>query len=254
VPILLFINLLTFSVAWSDVACVAKCASKPGRGNACFKELCQRNCDLLEKHKGKDLLRFSENGDTLYITGLIESHSSEMFLFEGEGQGQSAEQWAAIQEKMRKVRFIVLNSPGGDIETAQPLLDWVEKKGSSIKVIIPHGGICASACAEIFRCAQNRVADKSALLMFHPGFLEDPGNSNSVATEKLRKYNEGFESRSCPSKAAKSPGGREITEALKQGKETCYYPEELSASKDFLELEGDSGPQSGMIQNPLISQ
>jgi hypothetical protein len=213
-------------------------------------EDCTRDCKLTKETKGKPYLRLSEDGQTLYLTGEIPLGSTEIAQMLDDGADVPEPMRSINHERSQKIKFLVMNSGGGNAATGQKLMDWVEKKGLGLKVIVPDGAICGSACAEIFRCADNRVANKSAILMYHPSYLD--GDNSPRAIEYNKKANEKRQSSSCAKKGDETEAGRKVTAALREGKETCYQASELGGSGGFLQIEGN-GSYSSQAPPPSSS-
>ncbi|MGE4132852.1 MAG: hypothetical protein AB7F86_14525 [Bdellovibrionales bacterium] len=115
-----------------------------------------RKAKIIEKLEKKELqpLQLSQDGRTLYLNGPIDKTVGDAFS-------------KFTDEQKARVQFFVLNSNGGSVAYASSIEKWVFEKGAQLKTIVPRDGICASACAEIFRCGHHRVADESAYLLFH---------------------------------------------------------------------------------------
>lgn len=239
----IFIFVSVFAQAESAEECTSACiARRPTRkGSACMEEMCRRNCDLLSKKKnGEGSLKLSSDKQTLYVNGKIDSNFLDELthMLRDDPEMLSDELRKRNRETSEKIRFLVLNSPGGDSVYGERLAKWVEQKGANLKVIVPEGGICGSACANIFRCAQNRVANKSALIMFHPTYME--GELGEHEQNRIRADNARSENSPCALNAAKTQVGKTIRRRVMRGEESCYTAAELSGSNnDFLEVEGD---------------
>ncbi len=70
-----------------------------------------------------------------------------------------------IREKKDKIKYLILNSPGGDIQDAYAIALMV--KYSNIITVIPKNGVCESACTIIFQAGKERYASQSSSLMYH---------------------------------------------------------------------------------------
>ncbi|KKL80113.1 hypothetical protein LCGC14_2007990 [marine sediment metagenome] len=75
------------------------------------------------------------------------------------------EQEDYIRKNLSKIKYLILNSPGGDMQFAYNIALMV--KYSNIITIIPKNGVCESACTIIFQAAKERHASKSSSLMYH---------------------------------------------------------------------------------------
>ena len=70
-----------------------------------------------------------------------------------------------ICKNRSEIKYLVLNSPGGDMQIAYNIATMV--KNSNIITVIPKNGVCDSACTVIFQAAKERHASKSSSLMYH---------------------------------------------------------------------------------------
>lgn len=77
----------------------------------------------------------------------------------------SQEQEIYIRKNLHEIKYLILNSPGGDMQFAYNIAIMV--KYSSIITVIPKNGVCESACTVIFQAAKQRHASKSSSLMYH---------------------------------------------------------------------------------------
>lgn len=75
------------------------------------------------------------------------------------------EQEDNVRKNLSEIKYLILNSPGGDMQFAYNIATMV--KFSNIITVIPKNGICESACTIIFQAAQERHASKSSSLMYH---------------------------------------------------------------------------------------
>lgn len=75
------------------------------------------------------------------------------------------EQENYIRENRSKIKYLILDSPGGDMQFAYSIAIIV--KYSNIITVIPKNGVCESACAIIFQAGKERHASKSSSLMYH---------------------------------------------------------------------------------------
>ena len=76
-----------------------------------------------------------------------------------------SEQENYIRKNLSEIKYLVLNSPGGDMQFAYNIAIMV--KYSNIITVIPKNGVCESACTVIFQAAKERYASKSSSLMYH---------------------------------------------------------------------------------------
>ncbi len=84
---------------------------------------------------------------------------------------------------------LVLNSGGGDLQTAFYMARLVEKArlaGQQITARVPVGGECNSACIVVFASAQERLAAPDARFMVHG--LTYIGHANHSAVEVQRLF------------------------------------------------------------------
>ena len=58
--------------------------------------------------------------------------------------------------KYSYIRFLYINSNGGDLDTALKIADFIKK--NHIGVVVKRGGYCASACFQIYIAGFDRVA------------------------------------------------------------------------------------------------
>ena len=70
-----------------------------------------------------------------------------------------------ICKKRSEIKYLVLDSPGGDMQIAYNIALMV--RFSDIITVIPKNGICASACTVIFQAAKERHASKNSSLLYH---------------------------------------------------------------------------------------
>ena len=68
-----------------------------------------------------------------------------------------------------KVDTIVLKGPGGDLEAAFAIADFIIEK--KLSTVVPKNTECASACALIFLAGSKRTLEEGSRLGFHLPFL-----------------------------------------------------------------------------------
>lgn len=91
------------------------------------------------------------SGDTLVITGRIDSHIHDFISRE-----------AAAMEKVKKIE---LNSVGGNMHWALELARKIQPLGKT--TLVPAGNFCASACVYLFSAGKERLAAKGTWLGVH---------------------------------------------------------------------------------------
>ena len=90
-------------------------------------------------------------GDTLYISGEIETHIYDMISRAG--------------SEMKAVKTIDLNSEGGDLNAALDLAQKIQSLHVTTKV--SKGSICASSCLLLFAAGRERIANESSQFGVH---------------------------------------------------------------------------------------
>ncbi len=162
----------------------------------------------------------SKDGETVYLNGKI--------TFE-----MAAEFKQKVSALGSKVKYLVINSPGGNVGAGQEIADWVFERGSNLTVSVPPNGICASMCTHILACAGNTSADQSALFMYHPAAMNSEGKAGLEALLKKGPMADmagdilaGLVTRSLnKNKCAReyqSQGARRLTAATSNGLEVCF--------------------------------
>lgn len=207
----------------------------------CKQVMIQRLNVINQKLKNSELepINLSSDGATLSINGEINAAMAARF--------------AAIPESQKtKIKFVVLNSPGGQVISADPIAKWVSSRFNSIKVVVPSDGICASACTTIYKCAWNRTAAPDAYLLFHPVSMNQEGKSqlkqkwgagigDFVGDAIANAATQENENDEC-SKADQSSGTKTISKEVLKGKEFCYSAVDLNKNfPNYLEVEGARG-------------
>lgn len=71
----------------------------------------------------------------------------------------------SIRKKYKKLKYLILNSPGGTIDDAYRVALFVKYGG--IITVIPKYGRCDSACTIIFQAGKERHASSTASIMYH---------------------------------------------------------------------------------------
>ncbi len=143
-------------------------------------------------------------------------------------------QFDAIPPSAKKrIRTLVVDSPGGQVVEAAPIAQWVFDAGNLEDVVVPKDGICASACTEILRCAWNRRVDTSALLLFHPAHMSGQGQNplaDAVGNGLAAGVTALQEVGAC-AQTLQSEGARRLSRKILAGEEFCVTGPELQ--KDF---------------------
>jgi len=75
------------------------------------------------------------------------------------------EQERYVRKNLSDIKYLVLNSPGGDMHSAYNIA--IMLKHFNIITVIPKNGICESACTVIFQAGKKRHASKDSSLMYH---------------------------------------------------------------------------------------
>ncbi len=75
------------------------------------------------------------------------------------------EQEDYFRKNMTKIKYLVLDSPGGMMHSAYAIALMV--KYNNIITVIPKNGVCESACTVIFQAGKERHASKNSSLMYH---------------------------------------------------------------------------------------
>ena len=70
-----------------------------------------------------------------------------------------------IRKNLSEIKYLVLNSPGGDMHSAYNIAIMLEY--FNIITVIPKNGVCESACAVIFQAGKQRHASNNSSLMYH---------------------------------------------------------------------------------------
>lgn len=169
-------------------------------------------------------IQVSSNGETLYVSGTITSAMASAFN-------------ALTSSQKSKIKFVVLNSPGGQVVSADPIAKWVHSRHNAIKVVVPNEGICASACTTIFRCAWNRSANANSYLLFHPASMNEDGKSalrqkwgrlgDFVGDAMAAGVTVSGENDEC-AKSDQSSGSQTISKEVLKGREFCHRADELN--------------------------
>ncbi len=173
----------------------------------------------------------SQGGETIYLNGKIDAAMASEFKKKVRALGP-------------KVKFLVINSPGGNVGAGEEIADWVFERGPNLKVSVPYNGICASMCTHIMQCADQTSADQSALFMHHPASLTPEGRSGLEQVLKkgplanlAASVIEGLATNSLNNnkcaKSYQSEGARKTAAATQRGLEICF-----SAAKIDKEYKG----------------
>ena len=97
-----------------------------------------------------------------------------------------------IRKNLTEIKYLILNSPGGDMQFAYNIAIMV--KYSNIITVIPKNGVCESACTVIFQAGRERHASKSSSLMYHGVRIDGRGmkayfeECPSVTNECMRLF------------------------------------------------------------------
>lgn len=75
------------------------------------------------------------------------------------------EQESSFRERAKQTKYLILDSPGGEIDSAYAISLMV--KYNNIITIIPKNGVCESACTLIFQAGKERYASRTSTLMYH---------------------------------------------------------------------------------------
>ena len=96
----------------------------------------------------------SINGDpsVFYIDGYIDKNT-----------------FAYFKTRIRGVKTVVLDSPGGYVLPASKMARLIRK--NKINTVVRSGGACFSACVLVFQSGINRIASRNAVFMLHPAVL-----------------------------------------------------------------------------------
>lgn len=188
----------------------------------CLDEMGQRWAVLEQKIKSGSVQTVDQSlgGETLYLNGKIDAAMATEFKRKVRALGT-------------KVKFIVINSPGGNVGAGQEIADWIFERGPNLTVAVPYNGICASMCTHLLACAGNTSADQSALFMHHPAAMNAQGKADLERT--LNKgplanlagdilaglVTNSLNNNKC-AKAYQSEGARRTTAATTKGLEICF--------------------------------
>ena len=99
-----------------------------------------------------DRIGWSKTRETMYVHGEIE-------------KGDAVQIANAIMANRRKLRGIMLNSPGGDVMEAARLVDLV--RGFDFDTGVTRGGECASACFMLWAAGKNRYVHADSSIGIH---------------------------------------------------------------------------------------
>lgn len=115
-------------------------------------------------------------------------HAAEFFVIPGTTTllllGEtSANDVGALRDAVEKqqVDTIVLKGPGGDLEAAFVMADFIIE--NQLSTVVPAGTDCASACSLIFLAGANRTLEEGARLGFHLPFM-----STSASEEEFLHF------------------------------------------------------------------
>lgn len=227
--------------------------------DSCMSEMRKRAKVLREKLTKKEVQPFkiSDDGRTLYLNGDMDSFGSQFKKEFLDDLMFSNSQIEDMKKRSNQIQFLVINSPGGRTDVMDGIVQWVKEKGSALKVIVPENGICASACAEIFRCAKNRVANESAYLMFHGASYDKPTDATHRdvrrGNRKASRENLKSERSDCAEAARNTRAGVKISEGTLMGQDVCFQAPALAKQpgeeQAFLEVErSGTGAQGDLIK------
>lgn len=90
-------------------------------------------------------------GDTLYITGRIDSHIYDYLTYEA--------------KKVQAVKYISLNSYGGNHNWGLEVSAKIQLLGKT--TVLESGNVCASACVYLFASGKERIMSKDTWLGVH---------------------------------------------------------------------------------------
>ncbi len=188
----------------------------------CLDEMGRRYAALSARLKSGSIKSVdqSSEGTTLYLNGEITPQMAAEF-----------KRKVAVLGK--KIKFVMINSPGGNVAAGLEIADWIFERHNQIKVGVPYGGICASMCTHLLACADDTTADDSVLFMHHPAALSPEGKAQvrrMLGNGSLAALTEQIVSGMSTSllnnnkcaEAYQSQGARKAAAATTKGLEICF--------------------------------
>ncbi|NDK52858.1 hypothetical protein [Rhizobium laguerreae] len=112
------------------------------------------------------LLCYNKQGSPPFVAGSIEARGSVLSL-RGNILPETRDQWheALAMIPSGRPTTVRLNSPGGDLHVAREIARDIAAFGTTVEV--PAGRRCESSCVAIFAAGATRLADPTAVFMFH---------------------------------------------------------------------------------------
>lgn len=114
-------------------------------------------------------------------------HAAEFFVIPGTNTllllGEtSANDVDALRDAVEKqqVDTIVLKGPGGNLEAAFVMADFIIE--NKLSTVVPAGTDCASACSLIFLAGAHRTLEEGARLGFHLPFISSNASRGEIDT------------------------------------------------------------------------
>jgi ATP-dependent protease ClpP protease subunit len=111
----------------------------------------QSNSSVATAEKLRKIISPTIQNDTLVIEGRISSHIYDYLAYE--------------TEKVKKVRWVSVNSFGGDHNWALAIAEKLREFGVNTR--LNSGNVCASACVYIFAAGQERIMESGTWLGIH---------------------------------------------------------------------------------------
>lgn len=183
----------------------------------------------------------SLGGETIYLNGEITPQMASEFK-------------KIVSAEGTKVKRLVINSPGGNVQAGNQIADWVFERFTNLKVSVPFNGICASMCTHILRCAQSSSTDKSALFMYHPAALNSEsrrkldqslknGSMARIAADMISGMATNALHNGKCAKSNQSEGDSKVMASEKAGQEICFSAQDIDKNYEGLvhQIEGTSG-------------
>lgn len=91
---------------------------------------------------------------------------SDELTYRGEMSRESTDKLKAEAARMPNLRWLVVDSGGGDAVLGMELGQWVAVRGLNVRV----SGLCASSCANyVFTAGRAKVIEKGSLVAWHGG-------------------------------------------------------------------------------------
>lgn len=120
-----------------------------------------------------------EVDDPTFGRGFVAEISGEISPQDAEAMARSTDLAAAA-----KVRFVFLDSPGGDLDSAMRIGRML--RAIEVTVIVPPGAECMSACVFILAAGTDRIV-KGTVGIHRPYFLKSPEGDVGAAVLELER-------------------------------------------------------------------